>query len=310
MRVLKLICANVFFAAFNAVAADPAATLTAAEKAKAATPIQEKIVTYLIENGPKLLGALVIVVAGLLAARWVGQLVMRWLSKRDLEPPVRMLLTRLTKLLVFAFSLVIALGTMGVNMMAAVTGIGVLGVGVGLATQGVLSNLVAGLTIIFTKPFRVGEYVEMVGVQGQVEVIELFTTTLAHPDRSKVVIPNRKIVGEVLHNYGTIRQLDMSVGVAYDSNLPDAIAILRDILKQNPRVLKELTPGVGISMLADSSINIAVKPWVKVADYGAAGGEIYQAILDRFRASQIEIPYPHREIRLLNGAAAVEALKG
>src|SRR5712692_9994091 len=95
-------------------------------------------------------------------------------------------------------------------------------------TQGVLSNLVAGLTIIFTKPFRVGEYVEMVGVQGQVEVIELFTTTLTHPDRSKVVIPNRKIVGEVLHNYGTIRQLDMSVGVAYDTNLPDAIAILRD----------------------------------------------------------------------------------
>ncbi len=309
MRVLKLICANGFLAAFNAAAADPAAALTAAEKAKA-TPIQDKIITYLIENGPKLLGALAIVVAGMLAARWVGQLVMRWLAKRDLEPPVRMLLTRLTKLLVFAFSLVIALGTMGVNMMAAVTGIGVLGVGVSLATQGVLSNLVAGLTIIFTKPFRVGEYVEMVGVQGQVEMIELFTTTLTHADRSKVVIPNRKIVGEVLHNYGTIRQLDLSVGVAYDTNLPDAIAILRDILKQNARVLKDLTPGVGITMLADSSINVAVKPWVKVADYGAAGGEIYQAILDRFRASQIEIPYPQRDIRLVNGAAGIEALKG
>src|SRR5260221_2599314 len=174
MRVLKLICANGFLAAFNAAAADPAAALTAAEKAKA-TPIQDKIITYLIEDGPKLLGALAIVVAGMLAARWVGQLVMRWLAKRDLEPPVRMLLTRLTKLLVFAFSLVIALGTMGVNMMAAVTGIGVLGVGVSLATQGVLSTLVAGVCIIFTKPFPVGGYRVVVGGEGAGGMIEPFS---------------------------------------------------------------------------------------------------------------------------------------
>jgi len=299
MRIPKITSFGVSFVltAMQAMGAD-------AEKPKApATPVQEKAVTYLIDNGPKLLGAFLIIVAGFVAARWVGQLTMRWLMKKDLEPPVRMLITRLTKLLVLAFALVIALGTMGVNMMAAVTGIGVLGVGVSLATQGVLSNLVAGLTIIFTKPFRVGEYVEMVGVQGQVEMIELFTTTLLHADRSKVVIPNRKIVGEVLHNYGTIRQLDLSVGVSYNSSLPDAVATVRDILKQNPRVLKELTPGVGISTLADSSIVIAVKPWVKVSDYGAAGPEIYQAILDRFRAARVEIPFPQREIRVLNGQA-------
>lgn len=264
-------------------------------------PIQEKIITYLIENGPKLFGALFIIMAGLLAARWVGQLTSGWLKKRELEPPVRMLLTRVTKLLVVGFALVIALGTMGVNMMAAVTGIGVLGVGVGLATQGVLSNLVAGLTIIFTKPFRVGEYVEMIGVQGQVETIELFNTTLLHADKSKVVIPNRKIVGEVLHNYGTIRQIDISVGIAYDSNLPDALSIVRDVLKQNPRVLKELTPGVGISSLAESAIMIAVKPWVKMSDYGAAQPEIYQALLERFRSSRVEIPFPQREVRVLSG---------
>ena len=300
-----------FLAALRAGAAVPpeAVPLTAAEKAAAAKPIQEKIITYLIDNGPKLMGAVLIVVAGLLASRWVGALMMRWLSTRELEPPVRMLITRLVKLFVFAFALVIALGTMGVNMMAAVTGIGVAGVGVSLAMQGVLSNLVAGLTIIFTKPFRVGEYVEMVGVQGQVEAIELFTTRLSHADRSKVVIPNRKIVGEVLHNYGTIRQLDLSVGVGYSTNIPETLALVRDILKQNQRVLKEFTPGVGVSVLADSSIVLAVKPWVKVTDYGAAGAEIYEAILDRFRARQVEIPVPQREIRVLNGSAAATQLK-
>lgn len=308
MRILKhapkLFCAGLSFRALQVMGADQAAATTAEKSKAAATPVQEKVITYLIENGPKLMGAVVIVAAGLLAARWVGQIVMKWLMKRDLEPPVRMLITRLVKLFVFSFALVIALGTMGVNMMAAVTGIGVLGVGVGLATQGVLSNLVAGLTIIFTKPFRVGEYVEMIGVQGQVEMIELFTTRLVHGDRSKVIIPNRKIVGEVLHNYGTIRQLDISVGVGYQSNLPEVFAILRDILKQNPRVLKELTPGIGVSTLADSSIVIGVKPWTTVADYGPAGGEIYQAILERFRAGQVVIPCPHREIHLVNGAAA------
>ena len=283
------------------MAAESAAA-AAVEKAKmSSAPIQEKIVTYLIENGPKLLGALLIVCVGVLAARWVGKLVMRWLSHKDLEPPVRMLITRLVKLLVFGFALIIALGTMGVNMLAAVTGIGVAGVGVSLAMQGVLSNLVAGLTIIFTKPFRVGEYVEMAGVQGQVEVIELFTTILTHADRSKVVIPNRKIVGEILHNYGTIRQLDLSVGVAYDTNLTETFTMVREVLTQNPRVIKELAPGIGISTLADSSIVIAVKPWTKAPDYGPAGAEIYQAILERFRAGKVEIPFPQREVRLLNG---------
>jgi len=302
MRDIKLIYSSLIFAAFPAMAAEQPA---AAAAAKPAAPIQDKVITYLIDNGPKLLGAVLIILAGFLAARWTGQLMIRWLAQKDLEPPVRMLITRLTKLLVIAFALVIALGTMGVNMMAAVTGIGVAGVGVSLAMQGVLSNLVAGLTIIFTKPFRVGEYVEMVGVQGQVEMIELFTTTLTHSDRSKVVIPNRKIVGEVLHNYGTIRQLDLSVGVAYSTNLPETVSMVRDILKQNPRVLKELTPGVGISMLADSSINIAVKPWVKVSDYGPAGAEIYQAIVERFRVGRVEIPYPQREVRVLNGQTAL-----
>src|SRR5438445_596666 len=177
MKLLKFFSTVPFFATLQAMAADPAPAAAVGEKAKAAaTPIQEKAITYLIDNGPKLLGALLIIVAGLLAARWSGQLIMRWLMKRDLEPPVRMLITRLTRLLVVAFAMVIALGTMGVNMMAAVTGIGVAGVGISLAMQGVLSNLVAGLVIIFTKPFRVGEYVEMVGVQGLVEAIELFTT--------------------------------------------------------------------------------------------------------------------------------------
>jgi small conductance mechanosensitive channel len=132
--------------------------------------------------------------------------------------------------------------------------------------------------------------------------IELFSTTLVHTDQSRVVIPNRKIVGEVLHNYGNVRQLDLSVGVAYGTNLNDATAIVRRVLATNPRVLKEPAPVVGVTMLADSSINIAIRPWIKVDDYISAQGEINQAIAEQLRAANISIPFPQREVRMLNSA--------
>jgi small conductance mechanosensitive channel len=219
-----------------------------------------------------------------------------------MEPPVRMLVVRLVKLFVFVAALVVALGTAGMDVTALIAGLSVAGVGVGLAAQGVLGNLFAGLTIIFTKPFRVNEYIELLSVQGQVSQIELLSTTLIHADRSRVVIPNRKIIGEILHNYGTIRQLDLTVGVAYGTNLSDAMLIISQILKTNARVLKEIEPVVGIVSLGASSIDIAVRPWVNVADFGPAGGEIYRAIVAEFNARKIEIPFRQIDVRLLNSA--------
>ena len=267
--------------------------------------MNERIANYIEKHGPALLSAIMILIAGFFVSRWLGKLAMRWLSRKELqlEPPVRMLIVRLIRLLIFVFALVIAGGTAGVDVTAMVASIGVAGVGIGLAMQGVLSNIVAGLTIIFTKPFRVGEYIELLEVHGQVASIEIFSTTLHHPDRSRVVIPNRKIVGEILHNYGTIRQLDLSAGVSYETELNEAMTIVRDILAKNPRVLKDPVPAVGVAELADSSVNIAVKPWVQVMDYGAACAEINLAILEQFRTKGINMPFPQREVRLLNAEA-------
>jgi small conductance mechanosensitive channel len=268
------------------------------------TSWQEKLQDYIILHSGALLSAILIIIAGLIAARWIGRLMNRWLERRTMEPPVRMLLVRIVKLLVIAGALIVALGTAGMNVAALIAGFGVAGVGVGLAMQGVLSNLVAGLTIIFTKPFRVGEYIEILGVQGQVTTIELFSTTLVHADRSRIVIPNRKIVGEVLHNYGTVRQLNLSVGVAYGTNVSDALLAIGQILKANTRVLREPEPVVGVSSLGDSSIDIAILPWVNGTDYGPASAEIYRAIIQEFRERRIDIPFPQREVRLLNNSGS------
>jgi len=266
------------------------------------TPLKEKLVDYVVLHSGALLSAIAIIIVGLVAARWIGKLVGRWLERRAMEPPVRMLLVRIIKLLVFAAALVVALGTAGMDVTALIAGLSVAGVGVGLAAQGVLGNLFAGLTIIFTKPFRVGEYIHLLGVEGQVAQIELLSTTLIHADRSRIVIPNRKIIGEILHNYGTIRQMDLTVGVAYGTNLSDALLVISQILKTNARVLKEIEPVVGITNLGASSIDISVKPWVSVPDFGPAGPEIYRSIVAEFNARKIEIPFRQIDVRLLNAA--------
>ena len=262
--------------------------------------VKTRVVVFLTDYGFQIIGALIILAIGLVIAWWIGRALREWLEKKNVEPPIVMLAVRVVRLLIFLVALLQALEKLSVPIGPALAGIGVAGVGIGLALQGVLGNLVAGLTIIFTKPFRVGEWIEIAGVSGQVKTIELFSTTLLHTDLSRVVIPNRKIVGEVLHNCGNIRQLDLSVGVAYGTNLNDATAVVRRVLSTNPRVLKEPAPIVGVTLLADSSINIAIRPWTKVEDFIPAQAEINQAIAEQLRAANISIPFPQREVRLLN----------
>jgi small conductance mechanosensitive channel len=260
------------------------------------------VVKYALDKGPALIGAIIILTAGFILARIICRLLQSWLEKREMEPPVRMLLTRVTWLMIMALFVMVALGTLGIAVGPLIAMLGVAGVGIGLAMQGVLGNLVSGLLIIFTKPFRVGEYVEIVGNYGQVTAIELFSTTLIHPDKSRVVIPNRKISGEILHNYGTIKQHDITISVAYNTNLPEAIAVIQDVLAGNASVLKDPAPVVAVAKFADSGIDIDVKPFSKLTDFGTAAAEVKLGIVDAFRARKIEIPFPQREVRVLGPA--------
>lgn len=261
--------------------------------------IKSAAIDLAFQFGPKVIVAIAIIVAGVYAGRWIGKMLEGGLKNFHLEPPVEQLLIRIVRLLVLGLFIIMALQNLGVQLLPLIAGLGVAGAGVALAMQGVLSNVVAGLTIIFTKPFTVGEYISIVGEEGVVENISLFTSVLSHADKSRVVIPNRKIVGEILHNYGKIRQLNLEVGVAYDTNLDQALAIIKDILASNPRILKEPEAAISVSVLASSSINIAVKPWVNVPDFGPVGGEINKAIVEAFRQQNIVIPFPQQEVRML-----------
>ena len=256
-----------------------------------------------VKFAPKALVALLILVAGFYAGRWAGRALLRALTKAHLEPPVRGLIGRLAEVLVLGLFAIMALQNLGVELLPLIAGLGIAGAGVALAMQGVLGNIVAGLTIMLTRPFRVGDYISIVKEEGIVKDIALFSTTLEHGDLSYVVIPNRKIVGEILHNYRTIRQLAIEVGVSYKTDVVAAVEAIHEILRANPRVLKDPAPAVGIARLRDSCVVLAVAPWVQAPDYGAAGGEINQAILETFRARDIVIPAPQREVRVLSTTA-------
>jgi small conductance mechanosensitive channel len=261
--------------------------------------IKATAIDMLLKFGPKVLVATAIMVAGHFVGSWLGRMFEQLLVRFKLEAPVRSLLVRIAYLIVLVLFAIMALQNLGVELLPLIAGLGVAGAGIALAMQGLLGNIVAGLTIIFAKPFHVGDYISIGNEEGEVLDVTLFSTTLGHTDRSKVVIPNRKIVGEILHNYGKIRQLPLSVGVAYGTDIDTALAAIDEILRANPRVLQEPTPVVGVQRLADSSVTLCVSPWVAVPDYVAASGEINKAILETFRARGIAIPFPQHEVRML-----------
>lgn len=266
----------------------------------------EMIVDLAVRYGFHVLGALLMVGVGAVLAWWIGRPADRALRRWALEPPMRTLIVRSLRVVVVLFALVIALDKVGFQIAPLVAVIGVAGLGIGIALQGVLGNVIAGLTIIFTKPFRVGEHIEVAGVKGDVDTIELFSTTLVHPDRSRIIVPNRKIVGEILHNFGTMRQLHLALLVPHGSDLAAVLAVSREVVAACPRVLGDPVPAIGIAQVEPAGIRVGVHPWVLVRDVVAAEAELYQALVDALGTAGIGAPLPRHEVRLLDGAATVE----
>jgi small conductance mechanosensitive channel len=269
------------------------------EELKTIGQIRQAVIAASLQFGPKLLVALLLVVAGFFVSRWVSRIADRALLRFGLEPPTQALLVRIVWGATFVLFAIMALQNMGVQLLPLVAGLGVAGAGVALAMQGVLGNVMAGLTIIFTKPFRVGEYVSMAGEEGQVATVTLSSTVLLHPDLSRVVIPNRKIVGEILHNYGTIRQLEIAVGVARSADLDQVLAGVTAVLRDNPRCLREPAPLVGVGGFADGAITVTARPWVAIADVIVVAGEVRKALVEAFRGQEIIAPPPQRQVTVL-----------
>lgn len=250
--------------------------------------------------GFKIIAAILIFVIG----RWVAKLIQtvmeKTLTKAKVDPVLIPFTTNLIYTAMLAFVVIAALGQLGVQTASFITVLGAAGLAVGLALQGSLSNFASGVLIIIFRPFHSGDYIEGGGVSGVVKAIHIFTTTLTTPDNKRVIVPNSKMMSDNIINYSAegTRRLDLTASISYGDNIDTAKAALMDLLSKDPRVLKDPVPFVGVSAMAESSIDFAVRPWVNVSDYWAVFFDLNEAIKKRIEAEGLTIPFPQRDVHV------------
>ncbi len=244
------------------------------------------------------MGGIIVLGAGWFISKFVCQFVRDFLAKHKVDVTVAKFLVGAARLVIMAFALLIALGKFGIEIAPFIAGLSVVGFGTSFALQGPLSNYAAGASLIFTKPFRVGDIIEVANVMGEVEDITLPRTILKTIDGTHVVVPNKHIIGEIIQNFTDSKLLDIKVGVSYKADIDKAIDIVRSVIERDSRVLRMPAPKIGISDFGDSSVNIYARVWCKQDDYWDALFAINKSIFDGFKKGGVEIPFPQRDVHL------------
>ncbi len=262
----------------------------------------KKIIDWIVEAMVKysfqVLGGIVILIIGWIIARFICRFVQEFLSKKKIDVTVAKFIVSAVRLLVMLLAAVIALGKFGIEIAPFIAGLSVAGFGISFALQGVLSNYVAGATLIFTKPFKVGDIIEVVGQMGEVEDMTLPRTLIKTVDGTMIVIPNKHIIGEIIHNYSDLKRLDIKVGIGYKSDIDKAVRIVREAINQEKRIVQRHEAKIGILEFGDSSVNLEARLWCKQADYWDAMFNVNKGIFDGFKKNGVEIPFPQRDVHI------------
>lgn len=254
----------------------------------------------LVQYGVNIISAVLILFIGNIIVKAVANSVSKVLEKKDMDKAVVEFVHGLVRYLLFVIVLIAALGRVGVQTASVVAVIGAAGLAVGLALQGSLSNFAAGVLIVAFRPFKSGDYVEIGGVAGSVEAIQIFQTVLKTPDNKMVVVPNSGVIGSPITNYSRheTRRVDLVIGVSYKSDLKQTKQVIREALEKDARILKDPGMTIGVLALADSSVNFVVRPWCKTADYWDVYFDSTQAIKEALDEAGIEIPFPQMDVHL------------
>ncbi len=263
--------------------------------------IIDQLTVFVAEYGLKLIGAVVILIAGRMVSGLLRKLVHKLLTKAKTDPAIISFAGNLVYFLILVFAVVAALGNLGVQMTSFIAIIGAAGLAIAFAMQGSLSNFAAGVLILVFKPFKIGDVITAAGVTGSVKEIQIFETVLATPDNIRITVPNGKIYGDVIQNvtaYAT-RRVDITVGISYDSSMKKAQEILEKLCREDDRILKDPAPTIAVAELADSSVNFVVRPWAKKEDYWGVKFDLTRKIKEAFDANGIEIPFPQRVIHMV-----------
>jgi len=257
------------------------------------------VIEFLTHYSFQLLGALIIVIIGWFAAKYVYALLMRLFERNHFDSTLAKFVASVVKMLVFAAMIVIALGKIGISIAPFVAAIGAVSLTAGLALQGSVSNYAAGVLLIISRPFKVGDTLSISGFYGVVEEIKLSYTVLRNEDEELITIPNKKMIGDVLVNSFDVRVVESSIGVAYEEDPAKAIALIKEVLSGFKDVSKEHKPVVGIAKFNDSSIELGLRYWVSTKSYFKTQYDVNLALYNALHVNNISIPYPQREVRIL-----------
>ncbi len=272
-----------------------------------ATRIYEILAAY----GLRVIGAILILLIGRYAARLASSLLVRVLTKAKMDPTLVPFIENFSYMAMLVFVIVAALERVGVQTASFIAVLGAAGLAVGLALQGSLANFASGVLLLIFKPFRVGDFVEIGGVQGTVQAIQIFNTVLNSPDNVRIVVPNGAVTGGSISNYtinGT-RRVDLVVSVAYEDDLRKARRVIEGVLSADPRILAEPAPIVAVNEMASSSVNLVVRPWVKTVDYWKVYWDLTEKLKLAIDEHGLTIPFPQQDVHIKTNAAAAAALK-
>lgn len=278
----------------NAHAAD-----VVTDSAESVTKIIDWIIEACVKYSFQVLGGLMLLAIGWFIGNFLARITREMLKKKNIDVTVTKFISGAVKLLVMIFAAIAALSKFGIEIAPIIAGLSVVGFGTSFALQGPLSNYAAGITLVFTKPFKVGDIIEVADVHGEVEDMTLGRTLLVTIDGDKINIPNKHIIGEIIHNFSALKRVDFTVGVSYATDMDRALKVIKGVIDDDHRIVTSRGAKIGISEFGDSSVNIFVRLWCHQKDYYDVKFAINKRIFEVLKENKIEIPFPQRDVRII-----------
>jgi small conductance mechanosensitive channel len=254
--------------------------------------------------GLKVLAALAIFIIGRIVVSIAISFIKKLMRRSGTDETLIKFLGSLIKFALLAMVIIASLGALGIQTTSFIAILGAAGLAVGLAMQGSLSNFASGVLLIIFRPFKVGDFIDAGGSMGSVQEVSVFTTTLTSPDNRRIIIPNGAITSSNITNFSAedTRRVDMVFGIGYGDDIKKTKETLEQLIKADSRILADPAPVVAVSELADSSVNLVVRPWVKKEDYWGVFFDFHEQVKLTFDAQGISIPFPQTDVHLFKEA--------
>jgi len=259
------------------------------------------VVDFFVNYAFQIIGAVIIFIVGIVVSKYVYKMVLNLLLKKKVDETLSSFASNFIRFLIVLMMGVLALGKLGISVAPFIAALGALSLTAGLALQGSVSNFAAGVVLIITKPFKIGDTITIHDVYGEVEDIKLAYTVLRNEDKEQITIPNKYMIGDILVNSFEYRIVEGSVSVAYDSDISLSIAKIKEVVQHHVDVSDENEVIVGIEKFAESGIDIGYRYWVPTKSFFKTQYSVNLAVLDALKEIDIRIPFPQREIKLLKG---------